>query len=480
MTRAAGRAEREIGADLRMVAVGLSHKTARVEQREKASLGGNAACAVLRALSADPRLSESAALSTCNRTELYAVADDLGSAEEALRRALVEHSRIDRPQLDCALYVHRDISAARHLFRVASGLDSMVIGESEIQGQVRAALELASAEGTLGPLLKRMFRQALEAGKRARRDTRIGAGPTSVAAAAVELAAGAGGLRGRRALLIGGGEVAQATAQALLGRGLSEVVVANRTLATARTVAARFEGRGVGLDRLGAELGAADIVISSTDAPHRILSRAEVAGAMASRPARPLLLIDIAVPRDLDHTIGGLHQVTLYDIDDLERVVETNLNGRRQEAERAELLVRDEVVRFQRWRQGRLATPAVSALWARAEHLRQTELARASQDWEALSPADRDRLDELTRSLVKRLLYEPTVALRRDVEAGQGLRELESFRRLFGLHDGRTPAEVVPGDLAPGSEPIERHHRRQVSSPARDHSGVDLPSSGIA
>jgi glutamyl-tRNA reductase len=448
----------------RIVSIGLSHKTAAVEQREKASLSGSSARAALRALAADPQLSECAALSTCNRTELYAVAERLGPAEDSLRRALLEHSRIDQPGLECALYVHRDSSAARHVFRVASGLDSMVLGESEIQGQVRAALELASEEGTLGPLLGRMFRQALEAGRRVRRETRVGAGATSVASVAVELAAGSRNLRGRRALLLGAGKVAEATARALLGRGLAELVVANRTATAARAVARRFGGGGVGFDRLQPELRAADAVISSTDAPHRILRHEQVAEAMASRPGRPLVLIDIAVPRDIDEAIGELPDVALYDIDDLERMVEENLNGRRQEADRAEQLVRSEVLRFQRWRRGSHAKLALGALWAHAEQVRQTELSRASARWESLSPADRDRLDALTRSLVKRLLQEPTVALRRAVEGGDGLREIESFRRLFALGDGVAAGEAGLGSAAPdggvGAGPWRRPRER--------------------
>jgi len=455
----------------RIVSIGLSHKTAPVEQREKASLSGNSARSVLRGLGSDPQLRESAALSTCNRTELYAVADSLGRAEEALRRALLEHSRIELPQLDCALYVHRDTSAARHLFRVASGLDSMVLGESEIQGQVRAALELASQEGTLGPLLERTFRQALEAGRRVRRETRVGARATSVASVAVELAAGSGDLRGRRALLLGAGDVAEATARALLGRGLLEVIVANRTVATARAVAGRFGGQGVGFDRLQAELRAADIVISSTDAPHRIVSHVQMSEAMAFRPGRPLLVIDIAVPRDIDAAVGRLQAVTLYDIDDMERVVEENLNGRRQEAERAEQLVRSEVVRFQRWWRGSHAAPAVRALWARAEHVRQTELSRASAHWESLSPADRGRLDALTRSLVKRLLHEPTAALRRAVEGGDGLGEIESFCRLFGLGDGAAARGRGWDRPPPTAEPVRARggaHQTDKNGALRD------------
>jgi glutamyl-tRNA reductase len=427
----------------RIVAIGLSHKTAAVELRERASLEGNAARAMLRALSVDPRLSEAAALSTCNRTELYAVADQLGAAEQALRQALLEHSGIDGPRLACALYVHREASAAQHLFRVAGGLDSMVIGESEIQGQVRAAREMAAEEGTLGPLLERMFGQALDVGKRIRRETRIGTGATSVASAAVDLVARAGDPCGRRALLIGAGAVTEATARALLGRGLAEVVVANRTVATAHAVAGRFGGRGVGFDCLAGELAAADIVISSTDAPHRIVRGDEVAAAMATRPARPLLLIDIAVPRDVDEASGELPGVTLHDIDDLERVVEMNLNGRRQEAERAALLVDGEVALFKRWREGSLAAPAVRALYVRAERLRQAELARASQEWESLSPADRIRLDALTRSLVGRLLHEPIVALKQAAASDDGPRRLDDFRQLFGLDKEKPLAEVV-------------------------------------
>jgi len=236
-------------------------------------------------------------------------------------------------------------------------------------------------------------------------------------------------------LLVGAGGVAEATARALLGRGLSEIVVANRTVSAARAVAGRFGGRSVGIDRLQPELRAADVVISSTDAPHRILRREHVAEAMAFRAGRPLVLIDIAVPRDIEEAIGELEDVALYDIDDLQRVVEQNLNGRRQEAERAEQLVRSEVARFQRWRRREHAEPTVRALWERAEQLREAELTRASACWPSLSPADRDRVDALTRSLVKRLLHEPTVALRQAVDGGDGLRDIETLRRLSGLGD---------------------------------------------
>jgi glutamyl-tRNA reductase len=331
----------------RLIAVGLSHKTAPIEDREKAALDDRLARTVLRALSGHPAVSEAVALSTCNRTELYAAVQEPEAGEAALKRALLEHAPIQSCRLECALYTLHEDMATAHLFRVASGLDSMVVGESEIQGQVRAAAELAAEERLLGPLLAGVYRHALAAGKRVRRQTRVGAGRISVSSIAVDLARQAfETLDGRRAVLIGAGKTAEATARALLATGLTQVVVANRTVGTALALAAQFDGRGVGFDSLRAELQAADIVISSTDAPHRILRRADIEKIMASRPARRLVIIDIAVPRDVEAAIKSLPGVRLHDIDDLEEVAETNLNGRRREAERAQDIIRDELSRF--------------------------------------------------------------------------------------------------------------------------------------
>jgi glutamyl-tRNA reductase len=338
---------RDVGMDRRLLILGLSHRTAPVAQREKARLADSAARSLLGALLGHPAVVECAVLSTCNRTELLAVVADPAWGEAVLSQALVDYSRIARHELAEARYVHDDEVAARHLFRVAAGLDSMVLGESEVQGQVRAARELARAAGTLGPLLDLTFANALRAGRRVRAQTRVAAGAVSVSSVAVDLARAAiGDLRDRRALLVGAGRAAEAAARALLGQGLAEVVVANRTPATAIALAARFGGRAAGLDALADDVAAVDVVISSTDAAQTIVDANSLARSLEPGRRRPLVLIDIAVPRDVDPRVGELPGVRLYDIDDLRRVADANLDGRRREAVRAEAIVATEVRRF--------------------------------------------------------------------------------------------------------------------------------------
>jgi glutamyl-tRNA reductase len=417
----------------RLLAVGLSHKTAAIEDRERTALDDRHARDVLRGLGRDQAVGEAVALSTCNRTELYAVVQDAGVGEAALRRALLEQARLEPRRLECALYTLHEEGAVAHLFRVAAGLDSMVIGESEIQGQVRAAADRAAEEGLLGPLLAGVYRQALAAGKRVRRETRVGAGTTSVSSVAVDLARQRfGDLDDCRAVLIGAGRTAEGTARALLASGLRQLVVANRTPSAARALAAHFAGRGVGFDCLRQELCAADIVISSTDAPHRILRRGAIEAVMASREGRRLVVIDIAVPRDVDASVKAVPGVTLYDIDDLQQAAEANLNGRRCEAERAEPIIVDELSHFREWQRARATAPDVRALWARAEAIRRRELDRQSG---GLSTEARRQLDAVTRSLVTRLLHEPTQRLRALDDRDEALRHLESLRYLFGLDE---------------------------------------------
>ena len=417
-----------------LLVLGLSHKTAPVEQREKAALTDEGMRSLLRELREEESVTEVVALSTCNRTEIYAAAVDPGTAEDVVARSLVTHSQISPDELACARYLLRDERAAAQLFRVASSLDSMVVGESEIQGQVRAAWELATEEETSGPMLNRLFRQALEVGKQVRTETRIAAGPTSVSAVAVELAEEVlDDLPGCSVLVIGAGKMAEATALALVRHEVREVVVANRTVGTARELAARVGGRGVGFDRLAQELEAADIVISSTDAPHAILRRADLEPVVTARAGRPMVIVDIAVPRDVEASAAELEGVCLFDIDDLERVVEANLNGRRLEAERGEGFVLGAVQGFSAWRRGLAAGPAISSLRARAEEIRRAELGRLEGQWDDLSPADRERLEGLTKGIVNKLLHEPTVRMRAAAIDGDDLRHLESLRHLFGL-----------------------------------------------
>ena len=424
-----------------LLVLGLSHKTAPVAQREKAALSESEARALLREVTASASVSEAVALSTCNRTEIYASVGDHFEAEDALAAALVARTHISEDELACARYVLRDERAATQLFRVASSLDSMVVGESEIQGQVRQAWELAVEEGAAGTVLNQLFRKALEVGKQVRAQTRIGSGSASVSAVAVELAEEVlDDLPGRQVLVIGAGRMAETTARALVDHGVREVVVANRTVGTARELAGRVRGRGVGFDSLAQELRGADIVISSTDAPHAILRSAELEPVMSGRAERPMVIVDISVPRDVDEAVAEVEGVVLFDIDDIERVVETNLNGRRLETERAEGFVIGAVQGFAAWRRGLSASPAIASLHARGEEIRRAELARMEAQWEDLSDADRERLEALTKGIVSKLLHEPTVRVREAAEDGDDLRYLESLRHLFALEARRPSA----------------------------------------
>jgi glutamyl-tRNA reductase len=446
----------------RLVCIGLSHKTARVERREKAKLSTSDARALLRRVRGRTGIAEVVALSTCNRTEVYGVGPDRREVEDALTAAIVEHTAISRDELerDRARYLHLEDMAAAHLFRVTASLDSMVLGESEIQGQVRAAWDLAREEGAAGPLLNHVFRQAVEVGKLVRHRTRITQGPTSVAAVAVQLARETvGDLSRRRALLLGAGQVGLATARSLVDAGLSRLTVANRTVSTARRVAEEVGGVGVGFDVLRSELEAADIVIACTDAPGPILSRDHVERVMATRPTRPLVLVDIAVPRDLDPRIGEVGGAVLHDIDDLERVVDAGIAGRLREAEKAEAIVGAEVRRFREWRHGQAVTPTIRSLRTRAEEIRRTEVERMIGQWPSLGEDDRARIDALTRTIVNKLLHEPTVRARAAAQTGEGAGHVETLRHLFALpapepptvageEDGRDGAAADPGAAA--------------------------------
>lgn len=429
----------------RLTVLGLSHRTAPVGQREKAALDEDGVRGLLRSLAADPTVAEAAAVFTCNRTELYMVCEDPDQGEAAAARELVASSRISPSELACAHYTLYDEQAAGHLFRVAAGLDSMVLGESEVQGQVRAAADLANEEGTLGTLLGGLFRRALATGRRVRRETSIGSGPISVSTAAVELARRVfEDLATRRVLLIGAGRMAAATGRALRREGVTHITVANRTHSAARDLSATLHGRTASLQRLAGELAQADIVVSSTDAPHLILHRAEVERALAGRAAQPLVLIDLAVPRDLEATIGSLPNAMLYDIDDLARVTQASLAGRRRELAHAEAIAAEELARFRDWRHALAVAPTVRSLHTQAERIRRAELRRLESE---LSPEELERLDRLTRALVTKLLHEPTARLRGAADRADALRHVESVRHLFALRDEDAPGHVIP--LAP-------------------------------
>ncbi len=402
---------------MKLALAGISHHRSPVEERERVALEREAARRVAVELAAGG--AEAVCLSTCNRTEIY-VAHDADPEARALR-----------PFVDAGLvggvYRLHDEAAALHLFRVAAGLDSMVPGEGEILGQVRVAYEL----GTTGPFLDRLFRQALHAGRKVRTQTAIAESPSSVSAAAAALAQQVfGELDGRRIVLVGAGKASDLAARNLLSRGADVAVVANRSEERAAELAERFGAEPLSLEHLPGELSRADVVVSSTSAPGLVLHREDV----PPRHGRPLLLVDLAVPRDLDPTIHELDDCYLYDIDDLEAVVAETLAGRRHEAERAERIVADEAERWREWRASLDVVPAIASLRARAEEIRQAELDRVAG---RLSERERSAVESVTARVVDKLLHLPTVRMKQAAVTADGVIYADAVRHLFGLEEQR-------------------------------------------
>lgn len=410
--------------------VGLSHQVAPVELRERVAVDLDRARSLSQALAADGR--EAVCLSTCNRTEVYVVGD--ADAGDHALAALIELAGSHGDELGKVLYRLADEAAALHLFRVAAGLDSMVPGEGEILGQVRSAYEA----GATGPVLDRLFRQALHVGKKARSETGIAESPASVSSAASALAQQVfGELSGRSVLVIGAGTAAELAARNLAARGAEISSVASRSLERAEQVARRFAARAVTLERVEEELPGADVVVSSTSAPGFVLERSQVELALRGRRGKPLFLIDIAVPRDLDPTINELEDCYLYDIDDLEAVVAESLAGRRREAARAESLAVEEADRFLEWQASRDVVPAIASLRARAEEIRAGELARAENRLGRLTEHERRAVESVTAQIVNKLLHLPTVRMKEAAATPDGAAYVDALEHLFGLEEDR-------------------------------------------
>jgi glutamyl-tRNA reductase len=439
-----------------LLALGVSHKTAPVALRERLAFSEAQAIELARELIADngtdqPTADEVVVISTCNRTEIYVVAADPVKAESDLLSRLARRAEIRPTELAAAIYSPRNCDAARQLFRVTAGLESMVLGEAEIQGQVRRAYESALEANITGPLTNRLFTAALTTGKLVRSQTAIGASRVSLPSVAVDLASAMlGALTDRHVIILGAGETSELTAQALARQGAGTVFVANRHADRARSLAERFGGEVVSLDRLPEQLAQADIVVSSTSSPHHILGADELDLVMEHRRERPLLLIDIAVPRDIDPRCGELHGVSLYDIDDMQDVVGRNLTTRAGELPKAEAIVEQEIRRFARWLGEADTLPTVSALREQANALVEQVLAENSARWESASPRDKARTEAIARAVANRLLHEPTIRLR----GLSGVRRhatLELVRELFGLHEPSERERHSDGALAGGA-----------------------------
>jgi glutamyl-tRNA reductase len=425
-----------------LLVLGVSHHTAPVALRERLALTERAGERFLEELVAQDPITEAVAISTCNRTEIYLVTSDPVRAEAELLGKLARGAGIRPTELAAVVYSPRNCDAARQLYRVTAGLDSMITGEAEVQGQVKRAYESALAAGTTGPLTNRLFGAALQAGKRVRSETGIGRERVSISTVAVDLARDVvGDLSARSVVIIGAGETAELTARALADQGVRTVFVANRHADRARSLAEQFGGEVGSLDSLPARMEEADIVVSSTASPHPIVDADDLAVVMRARGGRPLVLIDIAVPRDIEHACGQLEGVRVYDMDDLQAAVARNLSVREAERARAEAVVEEEIQRFARWLAQLDVMPTITSLREHGAGIVDQVLAENAGRWESASPRDIARIEAVARAVMQRLLHEPTIRLK---ESGHGRQQV--LRELFGLEDPEAPSE------APGSE----------------------------
>jgi glutamyl-tRNA reductase len=392
-----------------LVVVGVSHKSSPLPVREALAFAKDDLPAALARLRAEAGLAEVMILSTCNRVEVYAAG---GSAEAERIASVMRAYAALRSRLAPILYRLVGEDAVRHAFRVAAGLDSMVLGEPQILGQLKDAYQAAETAGTLGGVLNALRQRSLSAAKRARTETGIGRHAVSVSHVAVELARKIfGTLDGRRVLLVGAGKMSRLAALRLVREG-ARATVLGRTLPRTEELAAALGGRAAGLEDLVPELAQADIVISSTGSPDLVIHRAQVAAARAGRGGRPLFLIDIAVPRDIDPDVRGLSGVFLYDLDDLRSVSEANLRERQREAEAAEALVASEADALAQWQRSQRAVPLLVALRQRGEEIRRAEVEKARRRMGALTAEQERALEAVTTAIVNKLLHAPTVGLK--------------------------------------------------------------------
>jgi glutamyl-tRNA reductase len=416
--------------------IGLNHKVAPVEVRERLAFWPERIPPALKALLSDEAAGIKGAvlLSTCNRTEVYLCARDTGQGELHLFDFLSSHAGLSPEQLRGMIYILQGESAAEHLMQVAAGLDSLILGENEILGQVRSAAEIAQASRASGPILAALFRYALQAGKRARAETEIGRGDISVASIVVEMAEQAlGPLHDRTALLIGAGKISSITARALVKAGLRCILIANRTFEKAQKLARNLNGTAVHFDALDEVLTQADIVICSTGAPHLVLHAEAVAKAQQARRGRPLLVADLAVPRDADPNIASIPGVKLVNIDDLEVTVKTGHPVTASICHTVETIVRQELEGFQQWCDTRRCAPVILALHSKAEAIYRSETEQTLRRLGPLTPRQERLVQALGKAIAGKLLHEPTLRLR-EVSLDENLPAyLEMVQELYGL-----------------------------------------------
>jgi glutamyl-tRNA reductase len=418
-----------------VVVVGLNHRTVPLDVLERMTVSDARLPKALHDLRTRPNLSGAVVLSTCNRTEIYAIAERYHGAIDDIRTFLTDLSGLNVEDFSDHIYAYHDDFAVSHLFKVASGLDSAVVGETEILGQVRTAFERAEDEGAAGGALGGLFARALAVGRRARAETGIARGTTSVSQAAVEMATERlGSLGGRTILVLGAGEIGEGMAVALSSTaGLGEILVANRTRARAAKLAARIGGRVVDFGELATALTTTDVMLTSTGASDLIIDRGDIEAVQAHRDGRPLLIVDVAMPRDVDPAVATIGGVTLLDMDDLRAFAESGIASRRLEIAAVQEIVDDEVTRYFDDLAAREVAPLIADLRSRAESVRTAELDRFAARLADLDPKERVAVEALTRGIVNKLLHEPTVRLKESPGTPKADRLADALRTLFGL-----------------------------------------------
>jgi len=424
-----------------VIALGVSHHGAPVDVRERLAFQSHEVLAVLEQLRDRAHVREGVLLSTCNRTELYLVEgeeESAGAAWALLTERLGEEA-------SGYGYVRRDRDAAAHLFRVAAGMDSMVIGEAQIHGQVRDAWE--SSRAASGTILNRLFQSALLVGGRVRSETQLGHGAMSVSSAAVQLAKKIfGSLKGRRAMVLGAGEMAELALASLQQEGVRAAIVANRTFERAQALASLYGATAVHYDQAWGALADVDLLLCSTASPHAVVSAERVRDTLGRRGDRPLCILDIALPRDVDPAVAEMDNVFLYDLDDLHAVVNANLERRQREIPAAEQVVTEEVEKYWQWVAGLAAVPVVTQFRDEMNRVRERELAAAMRRLGDLTPAQREAVEHFSQSLMNKFLHEPTVRLRAAAANGRGLGVVDAARYLFALDERDSDTNAAPSE----------------------------------
>ena len=446
---------------MRLLVLGVSHHTAPIDLRERLAFAAGDLSDAVTTLARNPALGEVVLLSTCNRTELYATCNSLEDGHEAMAGFLATARAVPSDDLRAHIYTRSEADAARHLFRVAAGLDSLVVGEPQILGQVKQAYASATDLHATGALLNRLFHTAFTAGKRVRSETELAEGAVSVSYAALGLARKiVGDLRHASVLIVGAGEMAELTARHFAAQQPKRITVCSRTAAHAEALATDIGGTIVPWAELDAALAQADVVVTATGATMPILTRKRVQTALRHRRGRPLFIIDIALPRDVDPLVAGDDDVFLYNIDDLQSVINESLARRSSETTRAEVIVNQEVERFMTWSRSRTAMPTVVALRQRFEAIRRAELDRLQPKIAGLPPEARARVDEITRLIIEKLLITPTEQLKALPDQELQSSYADALSHLFALGD----RDDDDDDDEPGPPPAGKGPREFVGS----------------